>query len=120
MENFDGALRQFQIANKQNVLGAEHYYWGMEYYNSDEFIKSAENFSRALEGEFPFVAYFLRGRTYAARNDLDIAIGDFSRMIDIKPNYAPVYRFRASLYERKGDKYHARLDRQQAEKLADK
>ena len=111
------ALEEFRVAESGGVIEASNYYRGLAQYNEGEYAEANENFAKALEGEFPFAAYFLRGRNYTAKGDLDIAISDFSQMIELKPDFAPVYRLRADLYEKIGDKYHARLDHQKAEEL---
>ena len=57
--------------------------------------------------------YYNRGRNYHRQANYDHAISDYTQAIELKPNYADAYAWRALAYfEKKGlSSRHRKLDR---------
>ena len=66
------------------------------------------------------VAYFNRGDAYGHKGDLDRAISDYTRAIELDANYAAAYNGRGRAYTGKGDYTHAVADVTRASELAPK
>jgi tetratricopeptide (TPR) repeat protein len=49
------------------------------------------------------VAYHNRGDAYALKGDIDRAISDYTKAIELDPNYAPAYNNRGRAFTSKGD-----------------
>lgn len=64
------------------------------------------------------IAYHNRGTAYYLNGDVDRAISDFNRTIELNPNYAPAYNSRGRAYASKGDFTHAVADVTKATELA--
>ncbi|MBA7715771.1 hypothetical protein ES703_124829 [subsurface metagenome] len=64
------------------------------------------------------IVYSDRGRAHAIKDDLDRAIADFNKAIELDPRYAEVYRHRGLVYAEKGDYKAAIADGEQFLKLA--
>ena len=47
--------------------------------------------------------YFRRGLAYDKKGDLDRAIADFTKALELDPNHAPAYYYRGLAYDKKGD-----------------
>jgi lipoprotein NlpI len=60
------------------------------------------------------IAFFDRGVSYYAKNDLDNAIADWSEAIKLNPDYVHAYNNRAKAYRAKGDYEHAIADYSEA------
>jgi tetratricopeptide (TPR) repeat protein len=65
-------------------------------------------------------AYRNRGVAHAAKREHDQAIADFSKAIELNPNYVKAYNDRAVAYTQKGDFQHAVADVTKAVELAPK
>jgi Flp pilus assembly protein TadD len=65
-------------------------------------------------------AYFKRGAAYQAKGDMDNAIADFSKAIELKPNDGHAYENRGRAYASKGDYTHAVADVSRAGELTPK
>ncbi len=65
-------------------------------------------------------AYFKRGAAYQAKGDMDNAIADFSKAIELKPNDGRAYESRGRAYASKGDYMHAVEDVTKAGELTPK
>ena len=48
--------------------------------------------------------YENRANLYTKQGKVDQAIESYSQVIRIEPNYLPAYKYRAELYEKKGQK----------------
>jgi curved DNA-binding protein CbpA len=66
------------------------------------------------------VAFHNRGLAYVAKDDIDRAIADYTRAIELNPNYGPAFEARARAYARKGDHIRAIADVTRASELAPK
>lgn len=74
----------------------------------DELLMENPNSVRALMG---------RGRAYAATDDLEKAMADFNRAIELAPDHPEAYYRRAMLFERLDEPGKARLDEQYAHSI---
>jgi len=63
------------------------------------------------------VAFYNRGLAYVAKDEIDSAIADYTRAIELNPNYGPAIEARASAYARKGDYIRAIADVTRASEL---
>lgn len=78
---------------------------GLLAFNNKDFSKAIEQFDAAIkkDGTLPEV-YFNRGNAYALSGNLDAALADFDKAIDLKPDYAEAFLNRAYyIKERRGD-----------------
>ncbi len=66
------------------------------------------------------VAYHNRGLAYAAKDELDGAVADYTKAIELNPNYGPAFEDRGRVYARKGDYTRAIADVTRASELAPK
>jgi len=56
------------------------------------------------------IAYHNRGDAYSLKGDVDRAISDYNKAIELNPTYAPAYNGRGRAYTSKGDYVHAVAD----------
>jgi len=61
--------------------------------------------------------YYYRGGLYSFILDYSAAIYDFSKAIELNPNFADSYKERALIYEKKGEKVKADADNKKFENL---
>jgi tetratricopeptide (TPR) repeat protein len=74
-----------------------------------EDCEQAQDIDRRVHGctarisQFPrdATAFFNRGSAYLGKHDLDHAIADYARVIQIDPAYSPAYYYRGIAYERR-------------------
>jgi tetratricopeptide (TPR) repeat protein len=66
------------------------------------------------------VAYHNRGDAYGLKGDIDRAISDYNKAIELNPNYAPAYNSRGRAYTSKGDYTRAVADVTKAGELTPK
>jgi tetratricopeptide (TPR) repeat protein len=64
------------------------------------------------------IAYYKRGVAYQFKGDLDRAITDYNKAIELRPSYARAYEGRGSAYASKGVYTHAVADVTKASELA--
>ena len=65
-------------------------------------------------------SYLKRGNTYLNQHEYEAAIQEFSRAIQISPNYALAYKGRGKCYQALGDHKNAQADFSNAKKLRKK
>jgi tetratricopeptide (TPR) repeat protein len=81
-----------------------------------EDCEQAQDVDRRVDGctvrisQYPrdATAFFNRGSAYLGRDDLDRAIADYARVIQIDPAYSPAYYYRGIAYERR-EQYNAAI-----------
>jgi tetratricopeptide (TPR) repeat protein len=66
------------------------------------------------------IAYYKRGVAYQFKGDLDRAIADYNKTIELRPNHARAYESRGSAYASKGVYTNAVADVTKASELAQK
>jgi tetratricopeptide (TPR) repeat protein len=66
-----------------------------------------------MRGDNPF-AYTVRGLNRSILGDLNGALADYSRAIELRPHYANTYKERAAIKEKLGDRAGAIADYTQA------
>lgn len=80
-------------------------------------------FTRIIEANPPIasknlaITYNLRGMCFEAKNDLQAALGDYSKAIEIDPKLADALGNRAMLYAKMGDTAKAREDAKAARRI---
>jgi tetratricopeptide (TPR) repeat protein len=65
-------------------------------------------------------AYNNRGRAYHLKKELDQAISDFGKAIELAPSFADAYENRGKAWKDKGDKKRAEADFAKARELREK
>lgn len=65
-----------------------------------------------------FTAYRNLAIAYTDNKEYDLAIGEYTRGIEMNPKYEVAYKERADLYEKKGDMERARADRAKVQELS--
>ena len=66
------------------------------------------------------IAYHNRGDAYGLKGDIDRAISEYNKAIELNPNYAPAYNSRGRAYTSKGDYTRAVADVTRAGELTSK
>jgi len=90
----------------------------LDHKDQDVRIKScSENIRRDAKNA---IAYYNRGTAHQLKGDLDRATADYSKAIELKPNYASAYNSRGLVYASKGDYAHAVADVTKASELTPK
>lgn len=103
------ALLFLACATTNKKYADEYYEQGLVFYQSMEYDRAIENFSKALEinpkDKENHKVYYMRGRSYAENRQYDQAINDFTKALEICPVTDPATRF--SIIESRGNSYHA-------------
>jgi tetratricopeptide (TPR) repeat protein len=66
--------------------------------------------SGTLTGNDLAFAYYHRGISYYDKGEYDLAIADYTKAIELEPEYPFTYRARARAYRAKGDNDRAQAD----------
>ena len=90
-----------------------------EAHTNNEFDKAIEIYTRIIDSgkltrQNLAVTYNLRGEAYSDKGDCASAIEDFTRAIEIKPEYAQAYYFRSFCYQKAKDYENAWADLEKA------
>ena len=62
-------------------------------------------------------AYYNRGLAHSKNGELELAIEDYTKAIELKPDYADAYYYRGGAWLRLGEHEKAKLDLETARKL---
>lgn len=91
---------------------------GLNYYESGDLVKAAEQFSQVLQMNPNFTdAYFHRARLYLDQDKYDAAIQDLDKLISLDPKVADAYNVRGVAYLNKGSYDKAMQDLNKAIEL---
>ncbi len=113
LDQYDQALSDFNKALEIDHQYANAYYnRGLAYYGKKEWEKALENISRAQELGFQVDPTLLQaiaqvfhnsGLGHAKKNNIDQAISDFKKVLEIDPKYATAYYNLGLAYFDKGE-----------------
>jgi tetratricopeptide (TPR) repeat protein len=96
-------------ANSNKKYADEYYKQGLVFYNSMEYDRSIDDFTKALEinpkDKENHKVYYMRGRSYMENRQYDQAINDFTKALEICPDTDKATKF--SIIESRGNSYHA-------------
>ena len=96
-------------ANKNKKFADKYYEQGLVFYNSMEYDRSIEDFTKALEinpiDRENHKVYYMRGRSYLENRKYNEAINDFTKALEICPDTDKATKF--SIIESRGNSYHA-------------
>jgi len=81
--------------------------------------EAVQEFTRAIEADPSSVAYTGRALAYTCLGDLEKAVADYDRAIELEPGQAEAYHDRGTLHERLGDYQRALNDYDRAVELDD-
>jgi len=99
----------FSFSTNNKKYADEYYEQGLVFYNSMEYDRSIDNFSKALEinpkDRENNKVYYMRGRSYLKNRQYDPAINDFTKAIEICPDTDKKTKF--LILESRGNSYHA-------------
>ena len=90
----------------QNVhqSASAEFYAGFTYQNEQDYLKSIEHYSKAIELNPRLVeVYNNRGAVYDSNGEFDRAIKDYSKAIELNPEYADAYNNRGTAYSLNGE-----------------
>ena len=96
-------------ANKNKRHADKYYDQGLVFYNSMEYDRSIDDFTKALEinpkDKENHKVYYMRGRAYLENRQYTEAIDDFAKALEICPDEDKTTKF--SIIESRGNAYHA-------------
>lgn len=99
----------FACASNNKKYADEYYEQGLVFYNSMEYDRSIDSFSKALEinpkDRENHKVYYMRGRSYLKNRQYDPAINDFTKAFEICPDTDKEAKF--LILESRGNAYHA-------------
>lgn len=83
---------------------------GLKLLNEGDVSGADASFSKAIDGEENFSAYFLRAVSKIRQGNYESALLDLDRVIEINPKYDPAYNERAVIKAMNGDSLGALAD----------
>lgn len=96
-------------ANSNKKYADEYYKQGLVFYNSMEYDRSIDDFTKALEinpkDKENHKVYYMRGRSYSENRQYNEAINDFTKALEICPDTDKATKF--LIIESRGNSYHA-------------
>ena len=110
--DLDGAIADFTKVIELNGPKLEfcYYFRGMAHYRKGNLAQAIDDLSKAIIIKADARFYDDRGNLLAKQGDLDRAIADLDRAIEIAPQYAKAYGDRGLLRLMKGQDAEAELD----------
>jgi tetratricopeptide (TPR) repeat protein len=99
----------FACATSNKRYADEYYEQGLVFYQSMEYDRSIDDFTKALEinpkDKENHKVYYMRGRSYLENRQYDQAINDFTKALEICPDTDKDTQF--AIIESRGNSYHA-------------
>lgn len=96
-------------ASSNKKYADEYYEQGLVFYNSMEYDRSIDDFTKALEinpkDKENHKVYYMRGRSFMENRQYNKAIHDFAKALEICPDTDIATKF--SIIESRGNSYHA-------------
>ena len=83
----------------------------------EKWDEAIADLSQFIEATNDAAAYVNRGYAYNEKNEYDLALADYNKAIELKPNYENVYNNRGSAYKGKGEYDKALADYNKAIEL---
>jgi Flp pilus assembly protein TadD len=110
--DFEGAIADFTKAIELNGQSLEYcfYFRGMALYRLNRLVEAITDLSKAISLKQHPRFYNDRGNLLAQQGDLDRAMTDLNRAIEIEPRYAKAYGDRGIVRLMSGDDTTAELD----------
>jgi Flp pilus assembly protein TadD len=110
--DFEGAIADFTKAIELNGQSLEYcfYFRGMALYRLNRLVEAITDLSKAISLKQHPRFYNDRGNLLAQQGDLDRAMTDLNRAIEIEPRYAKAYGDRGIVRLMRGDDTTAELD----------
>ena len=93
-EKIDGTSEDETAIPSEGHMSAAHHVIGMSYYQLKQYDKAIEEFNRALEmAEASKIheIYNNLGNAYKAQGDLDLAFANYSKALEVNPDYAQAH-----------------------------
>lgn len=112
------------IADYTQTLALNHehawayYYRGMAYFKQGQLIPALENVSMAIALRGDAETYYERGNIHASLDQPQSALSDYSKAIELKPDYVEAYNNRGAIHSRLQDFSSAIRDQSKAIELA--
>ena len=96
-------------ASDNKKYADEYYEQGLVFYESMEYYRSIDDFTKALEinpkDEENYKVYYMRGKAYLENRQYNAAINDFTKALEICPDTDKATKF--LIIESRGNSYHA-------------
>jgi tetratricopeptide (TPR) repeat protein len=119
--DYDHAIPDYEQATELNPKNAEAYFGlGSIYYLKGDYARAISNLDRAVELKTPREGLYLtyRGYAYHARGQFDLAVADYSRVIELHSDDANAFLHRSIAYNAIGNYDRALDDCHQAIRLS--
>lgn len=102
---FRQAIRQFDLALRENPKDAAAYQWrGAAYAHRGNFDQAIKDLSRAIRLDpLQVTAYINRSYAYRSQDDLAHALADITSAVKLEPSDADLRRRRGYIYSRMGE-----------------
>ncbi|MBN8592839.1 MAG: tetratricopeptide repeat protein [Anaerolineae bacterium] len=110
LQNYEAAIADFGRAIELDPLRTTAYTGLAQVYEAmGDYASAIDAYSAGIAVQPDALLLVGRGIAYDMLDELDAALADFSRAIELEPNQAPYYTFRAGISRQQGD-FEAALD----------